>query len=275
MKGIEIMTEENITLDPEYANLIIEVNKLKDKVAEKIAERDMLAFHVIPDIENSYMLKIGTLENDAFIANMKLLRINRKIELYKERIKFNYPIDDAKIEEQLNNEFENIEDEYNEMQEDSIYEIEDELTNQVTSELLKLLNVIYKNMIKKLSPLINFNNTRLDNQLYELLEKAYRELDLSMMSKLQVICEHLRTDSSLTIGDMKTLQKAKNKYETLIAENEEIILNIKCSDSFDKKRILEDENLIRRTKEEINKEIIEIEKEYKKAEKELKKLQER
>ncbi len=28
---------ENITLDPEYADLIIEVNKLKDKVAEKIA----------------------------------------------------------------------------------------------------------------------------------------------------------------------------------------------------------------------------------------------
>jgi hypothetical protein len=268
------MSEENITLDPEYANLIIEVNKLKDKVAEKIAERDMLAFHIVPDIENSYMLKIGMLENDAFMANMKLLRINRKIELYKEKKKFNELIDDNKIEEQLDIEFENIEDEYNEMQEDSIYDIEDELTDRITSELLKLVNVLYKNMIKKLSPLINFNNTRLDNQLYELLEKSYRELDLSMMSKLQVICEHLRTDSSLMIGDMKTLQKARNKYEALIHENEEIILNIKCSDSFDKKRILEDENLIRRTKEEINKEIESIEMEYKKAEKELKKLQE-
>ncbi len=79
---------ENITLDPEYADLIIEVNKLKDKIAEKIAERDMLAFHIVPDIENAYMLKIGILENDAFIANLKLLRINRKIELYKERKKF-------------------------------------------------------------------------------------------------------------------------------------------------------------------------------------------
>jgi predicted O-linked N-acetylglucosamine transferase (SPINDLY family) len=129
-------------------------------------------------------------------------------------------------------------------------------------------------LIKKLSPLINFNNTRLDNQLYELLEKAYRELDLSMMSRLQVICEQVRTDSTLTIGDMKTLLKAKEKYEALINENEEIILNIKCSDSFDKKRILEDENLIRRTKEEINKEIKQTEDEIKKAEKELKKLQE-
>ncbi|MCI8308974.1 MAG: hypothetical protein HFJ45_01900 [Clostridia bacterium] len=267
------MAEENITLDPQYANLIIEVNKLKDKVAEKIAQRDMLAFHVIPDIENSYMLKIGVLENDAFMASMKLLRINRKIELYKERKKFNLPINENEIEAQLDVEFESIEEEYNEMQEDSIYEVEDDLTEKATSELLKLINIIYKNMIKKLSPLINFSNTRLDNQLYELLEKSYRELDLSMMSKLQVICEQIRSDSTLTIGDMKTLQKAKDKYQTLIDENEEIILNIKCSDSFDKKRILEDENLIRRAKEEINEEIKEIESEYKKSEKELKKLQ--
>ncbi len=264
--------EENITLDPEYADLIIEVNKLKDKVAEKIAERDMLAFHVVPEIENSYMLKIGTLENDAFAANIKLLRINRKIELYEERISFKQKINEEEIEKQLDLEFENIEEEYNEMLEDSIYDVDDEESDNLTTELLKLVNIIYKNLIKKLSPLINFNNTRLDNQLYELLEKAYRELDLPMMSKLQAICEQIRVDSSLTIGDAKTLRRAKEKYKTLIFENEEIILSIKCSEVFDKKRILEDENLLRRTKEEINQEIIDIEEEYKKSEEKLNKL---
>ena len=265
---------ENISLDPEYADLIIEVNNLKDKVAEKIAERDMLAFHVIPEIENSYMLKIGILENDAFVANMKLLRINRKIELYKERIEFKQRINEEEIEAQLDLEFDSIEDEYNELQEDSIFEVEDDITDKVTSELLKLLNIIYKSLIKKLSPLINFNNTRLDNQLYEILEKSYRELDLSVMSKLQTICEQRKSDSSLTIGDMKTLIRAKERYKRLIYENEEIILNIKCSYTFDKKRILEDENLMRKTKDEINEEIAQIEYEYANAEEELRKLQE-
>lgn len=234
--------------------------------------RDLLAFHVVPDIENAYMMKIGILENDEFIANMRLLRINRKIELCKERKKFGLDIDETEIDEQLDLEFSDIEDEYNEMQEDNYYDMEDDVTEEITSEFLKLINIIYKNLIKKLSPLINFNNTRLDNQLYELLEKAYRELDLTMMSKLQIICEQRKNDSSLTIGDMKTLQKAKKTYEALIDENEEIILNIKCSDSYEKKRILEDENLIRRTKDEINQEIANLEEEYKKAEKELKKL---
>ena len=263
---------ENITLDPEYENLIIEVNKLKDKVAEKIAERDKLAFHIIPDIESKYMNKIGVLENDAFIANLKLLRANRKLELYKEKIKLKRPIDEKEIEEQLDVEFDEIEDEYNELQEEAFLDLEDEFTDKVTEELLKLLNVIYKNLIKRLSPLINFDNTRIDNQLYELLEKSYRELDLSMMTKLQTICEYIKPDS-LAIGDVKTLEKAKNRYLNLISENEEIILHIKCSDTFDKKRILEDENLTRRTKEEINNEISKIEEETKKVEKEIKKLQ--
>jgi len=265
---------ENITLDPEYADLIIEVNKLKDTVAEKIAQRDMLAFHVVPDIENTYMTKIGVLENEEFAASIKLLRINRKIELYKERKKFNLEINETEIEEQLDLEFSDIEEEYNELQEDAYYEMEDDVTEEMTSEFLKLINIIYKNLIKKLSPLINFHNTRLDNQLYELLEKAYRELDLTMMSKLQIICEQRKNDSSLAIGDMKTLKKAKKTYESLITENEEIILNIKCSDSYEKKRILEDENLLQSKKDEIKQEITKLNTDYKKAEKELKKLME-
>lgn len=263
---------ENITLDPEYAELIIEVNKLKDKVAEKIAERDLLAFHTVPDIENKYMLKIGVLENESFNANLKLLRINRKIELYQEEMRLKRKVNEKEIESQLDIEFEDIEEDYSELQDDMLIEVDDEYSDKAVSELMKLVNAMYKTLIKKLSPLINFNNTRMDNQLYELLEKAYRELDLSMMSRLQVICEQIRTDSSLTIGDMKTLKRAKNKYQELIDENEEIILNIKCSDSFDKKRILEDENLTRRTKEEINEEIVVAEEQYKIAEKKLAKL---
>ena len=267
------MSEENITLDPEYKELIIEVNKLKDKVAEKIAERDMLAFHVIPDIENKYMMKIGILENDAFNASLRLLRITRKIELYKEKIRQHIEFTDKEIERQLDNEFENIEEEYNDLQEELMFDIENAHADEIAAEFLKVLNIIYKNLIKKLSPLINFDNGRLENQLYELLERAYRELDASMMSKLQAICEQVRPDSSLIIGDMKSLEKAKKKYLELIEENEDIILNIKCSEIFERKRILENESLTRRTKEEINADIAEIEEKIIEAEKELKKLQ--
>ena len=34
-----------------------------------------------------------------------------------------------------------------------------------------------------------------------------------MLSKLQIICEQRKNDSSLTIGDIKTLKKAKKTYE--------------------------------------------------------------
>lgn len=266
------MKEENITLDPEYAELIVEVNKLKDSVAEKIANRDMLAFHIIPDIENTYMTKVGSLENDIFISNMKLLRLNRKVELYKESKRHNIKPKEKEIEEQLDLEFSDIEDEYRDMQEELYLDMEDEITDEMTTEFLKLINIIYKNLIKKLSPLINFNNTRLDNQLYELLEKSYRELDLTMLSKLQIICEQRKNDSTLTIGDIKTLKKAKKAYENLIDENEEIILSIKCSKTYSKKKILDDEKLLEKVKNDLKQENEKIENECKKIEKELEKL---
>ena len=219
-------------------------------------------------------LKFGSLENEIFIANMKLLRINRKIELYKENKRHNIKPNEKEIEKQLDLEFSDIEEEYKELQDELFLDMEDEVTDEMTSEFLKLVNIIYKNLIKKLSPLINFNNTRLDNQLYELLEKAYRELDLTMLSKLQIICEQRKNDSSLTIGDIKTLKKAKKTYENLVDENEEIILNIKCSGSYNKKRILEDEKLLNKVKKEIQQEIDNIENECEKAEKELEKMME-
>ena len=264
---------ENITLDPEYAELIVEVNKLKDSVAEKIANRDMLAFHIIPDIENTYMFKVGHLESEIFNANMRLLRINRKIEIYKENKKYNVKSNEKEIEEELDLEFLEIEEEYRDMQEELYMEMdEDDITDEMTTEFLKLINIIYKNLIKKLSPLINFNNTRLDNQLYELLEKSYRELDLTMLSKLQIICEQRKNDSTLTIGDIKALKKAKKTYENLIDENEEIILNLKCSKSYNKKKIIEDEKLLEKVKKDLKQELDKIENEYKKAEKELEKI---
>ena len=232
----------------------------------------MLAFHVIPDIENAYLKKIGVLENEAFLTNMKLLRINRKIEIYKERKKYNIEPNEEEIEEQLNIEFSDIEEEYNDMQEEIYYEEEEDYSDGVTAEFLKLINMIYKNLIKKLSPLINFNNTMLDNQLYDLLERSYKELDLNLMSKLQIICDQRKNDSSLIIGDVKTLKKAKKTYENLIDENEEIILNIKCSEIYNKKRILEDENLLNRKIDEINKEIEKINSECQISEKELEDL---
>ena len=229
-------------------------------------------FYSVATKEVTFLDKIGFLENDAFNANLRLLRITRKIELYKEKIRQNVEFTEKEIERQLDNEFENIEEEYNDLQEELMFDIENAHADEIAAEFLKVLNIIYKNLIKKLSPLINFDNGRLENQLYELLERAYRELDASMMSKLQSICEQVRPASSLISGGKKSLERAKKKYLELIEENEDIILNIKCSEIFERKRILENESLTRRTKEEINADIARIEEKIIEAENELKKI---
>lgn len=263
---------ETITLAPEYEKLIFEVNSLKDKLAEKIAERDMLAFHVIPDIENKYFAKIGILENEAFLANLKLIKLNAKIDIYKKSIEEKTEIDEELIDEELDDEFHEIEEECSYYQRVAPINAIDTAVDKIAGEIAKAVTPSYKKLVRQLSPLINFDNTRNDNRLYDLLEMAYRELNTDMMENLQNICNQTKKEKNISVGDVKSLEKAKSKYLDIIAENEDIILNIKCSEAFEKQRILENENLTRRVKEEVNKEIAEINEQIKKAEKELKDL---
>lgn len=260
---------ETITLAPEYEKLIFEVNNLKDKLAEKIAERDMLAFHIIPDIENRYFDKIGILENEAFLTNLKLIKLNAKIDIYKKSIEEKEEIDEEEIDDELDEEFHEIEEECSFYQKANGV---DTAVDKLAVEIAKAITPSYKNLVRQLSPLINFDNTRNDNRLYDLLEMAYRELNTDMLENLQSICNQTKKTKNISIGDVKSLEKAKEKYLEIISENEEIILNIKCSEAFEKQRILENENLTRRVKEEVNQEIAELNEEIKKAEKELKDL---
>ena len=61
-------------------------------------------------------------------------------------------------------------------------------------------------------------------------------------------------------------------YLNLLEENKCIIFNIRSSEMFSNKYILENENLVRRKKDEINSIIIDIENQYNKKQKEFEKL---
>ena len=51
-----------VLVHPEYAMLIMEVNDLRDQIADLIVERDMLLYYACKEIETDYMLKIGAIE---------------------------------------------------------------------------------------------------------------------------------------------------------------------------------------------------------------------
>ena len=164
----------DIYLDPEYVELIVDVNRLKLSIAEKIAERDWLSVYVLPEIKILYNLKLGVNEAELFLAKLNLDKIKRKVSIFEDYIKNENQIDLLKIDKIIEKEFKKKDAEYEKMQK----EINDaiELTNndKISQNEIQKLNYLYEELIMKLSPLLNMKNTNLENGMYEIVEEAYK-----------------------------------------------------------------------------------------------------
>lgn len=259
-------------LDSDYAELIFDINKLKIEVAEKIVERDWLSNYVFPEIKYNYNLKLGANEAELFLAKINLNKIKRKIFIYKEYTKYNNEIDEDKIDAFLDKELKNEIHEYTLMQEGIKEAIEFTHKDRKTKEYIDNLNYLYKKMIIKLCPLINLKNTRLENMLYYIVEDAYKNANINKILGVNLLCEKSKINNDLYVDDFDNLLKLKKIYTKLLEENKCIILNIRSSEMFSNRTILNDEILLRRKKYDINSKIEEISREYTKLLKELEKL---
>jgi len=262
----------DIYLDPDYAELIIDVNKLKRVIAEKITERDWLSNYVLPEIRNTYNLKLGVIESELFFANLNLEKLKRKIELYKEAQKYNDKVDCNRIDKIISKEFKGEDFEYTLMQEEIKSAIENTRKEKIDESRIDKLNYLYKELILNLNPLINLKNTILENQLYDHLSEAYINADLNKLISIKLLCEEYNVNTEFEIDEWEELIKLKKIYQNLLDENREIILNIRSSEMFSNKLVLENENLLRRKKEDIKNRLFEISKEYEKNMKILSKL---
>ena len=259
-------------LDPKYAELIVEVNKLKIEVAEKITERDWLSTFIFPEIKHNYNLKLGANEAELYLAKLNLNKLKRKVNLYKENVKYDNTVDEEKLDKIIEKEFKNEIHEYAMMQEDIEYAIEYTHKEKIDSTLVDRLNYLYKNLILKLSPLINFKNTRLENELYDILEDSYKKCDYNKMLGIKAVCDTNHINSELELDDIENMEKLKKVYTDLLEENRCIVLNIRSSEMYSNRTILNSEVLLRRRKDDINKKIAEIKEEYNKILKDFEKL---
>ena len=143
---------------------------------------------------------------------------------------------------------------------------------KIDYKFLECINNVYKQLLKRLSPLLNLKNTRLENELYEMLENAYKVQDFSRILSVQELCTKNNITLEPEIDDIDNMINLKNIYTKLLEENKCIIMNIRSSEMFSNKVVLENENLIRRKKDDIKKQIENITLEYNNLLKEFDKL---
>ena len=255
-----------VIVHPEYAILILELNDLREEIADLIVERDMLQYFVCKDIKIDYILKIGALEYKLIIAKNDLARALRKLELIEEKIKKSSEIDIEKIDRKIAREFKEKTKAEKEMLEDIDFAIEVTGLEMFDYEFIEKMSMDYYKIQKKHNPLFELEFSEDDIKDFEKIENYYRKANYQKLHKLAQDCN----EDEMFQDEISNMKKLKDRYYEILEEVQRQIRKIKNTFPYNQKVILDDENLCRRKKDNLNREINKVKAELKKAEKEIK-----
>lgn len=253
-----------VLVHPEYAILILEVNELKETIADLTVEKDMLIHYVCRDLEIDYMLKIGALEYKLFIAQNKVERAKRKLELIEAKLSKKKPVDLEKIEAKLNREFKAKDKLEKDMLADIDYAIEISALEMIDYDIVEEMNIEYFKLQKIYNPELDFSVSLEKAKIYKKIEKYYQKCNYKKLKKLAKDYE-----DEIFQDEISNLRLLKEKYLGIIKEKQREIRKIKNTFPYNQKVILKNEILCSRKKENINTTIIETNTELKKIEKKI------
>lgn len=234
-------------VDPKFAKMIYEINDLKNDVAKKIVERDSLIYHVCKNLKVDYMLKIGSLEYKLFKIQNEVLITKRKIEIVEDELLHKNEFDIENINQKVKIEFAEFEKIEKSMLEDIDISIDLSMSEMLDTDELEKINNIYLELQKRYNPILNINTKDEDEEILKKIEKAYR---IGSIKKLENILKE--TNQEMVIDDIENLEKIRKRYNDIIKENARIITKIKNTFPYNQKNLLDNENLTRRKKNEIN-----------------------
>jgi hypothetical protein len=201
----------DIIINPEFEKLVSEVQGLETKLADLVYERDKLTYHVCPQLQTEYLLKIGRLEYAVFEYQGKILRIKREIEMIQAKLNREEPFDIVEIEKQLEIEYKEYTEELLE-KEKEIEEAKfkkDSMGRPLTEEEVAELKSLYTYIVKKLHPDLNPDTTEKEHSLFSDAVTAYKDADLSELRVINLV-EKIEIGTTLHF-----VREPDNKYDEL------------------------------------------------------------
>lgn len=249
-------------VNPEYVVVLYNVNNLKDLLTDKIVEKDYLINYYCKNLKIDYMLKIGALEYKKLLAQNRVKKLKRKIELINSLEFFR----EEEVDELLKKEFEKNSKLEKEMFLDVNMAIEYSLKDNLTDDEIEDLNVTYSVIVRSWNPILNTELSDRKIRLYKEAEKAYSEGNIKLLESYANIIDE---DEIIEQGEIKYLKEKEKKYQKLLGEAEEVLKIIKNSFPYTEKDVLTEERETRKRKDKINKDVQELEEEIKMLEKDL------
>jgi len=198
-----------LQLSPEIIKLQEDITSLEKELGKVILERDEMINTVKPNLEAEYQKKIGYKELERMETEITVRRYKRQIELIQAAVNRQESIEEKEIENQLDDEFQEwykkIEEEYRKMK-----EAEDRLNCLMSDEENAEFTKLYRQLVFKLHPDLNPNQTKDEENLWHRVQLAYEGGDLEEMRSLAIILDAQHETIELP-SSKDVLQKRKQK----------------------------------------------------------------
>ena len=266
-----------IVVKSEYDELIEDIQRLRTRLAELIAERDELVNHVCREIQADYDEKIGVLELQAKDAENQILMLKRMIELLQAEINHGKKPSLRNAEKQVTEEFREYQDKINEKAEeirqarayadkrkktrknlpasmDGPYSDIEDQEQALTDDDLAELKKLYRQIVKNLHPDINPDITDEEKELLRQAAEAYRGGDLHTLRKLYDIIQSQGNLREMFENNEKGITRLREIRNGLVARIEEVkkeIRKIKRSFPYNERKHLADEKWVEARQEEL------------------------
>jgi len=174
-----------------------------------ILEQDEMINAIKPNLEAEYQKTIGYKELECMENEIASRRLKRQIELLQAAINRQEEIDLDRIEQQLDDEFqewyEKVEKQYN-----KVKEAQDRIEGLMSDEDNAEFKTLYRKLVFKLHPDLNPYQSEDEVNLWHRIQLAYQSGDLDELRSLMIILKS--QDKAVELPSSKeTLEKRKTK----------------------------------------------------------------
>ena len=182
----------NVIMHPEFERLCKKCQGAVKQLSMLICEYDEMVFQHGPLLEAKYVEAFGALDMAVYEAYVKIAYLKRKIDLTQACLNRNEQPDLTKIEDTLQTEFESYQKELQRLARKMTWAKALLECKSLSMEETKRLKELYRELARGLHPDLNQNQTDEVQGLWNRVQKAYKEGDLSLMESLYEIFQAMK-----------------------------------------------------------------------------------